>query len=84
MLGWLHYKILQSTNFWKECKEPEWLSGIRSRSSFPRLYGTTRYFKGRTFRYKVVGQPNFTHGYDPTKCYRKYRNHILKKKAGLI
>jgi hypothetical protein len=42
------------------------------------------YVTGRTFRYKLVGQHNFTQGYDPVICYRKYRNWYLKKKAGII
>jgi 8-oxo-dGTP diphosphatase len=77
MIEWIYYKILQLSNLWEECKEPGWIKR-------PHLYGATMYVQGHTFRYKLVGQADFTQGYDPVICYRKYRNWYLKKKAGIL
>jgi len=75
--NWLQYLCLYAQNGWQECREPGWIKRNR-------LYGATMYVKGKTFRYKIVGQPNWGQGQDPTQCYRAFRSHPLKKMAGLV
>jgi hypothetical protein len=77
IIQYLYYEFLSLFNWWQECDEPRWMTNRR------RAYGDILYISGRTFRYKIVAT-DWGQGWEKTKCYRKYRKHILQEKAGLI
>jgi len=77
IIQYLHYEFLSLFNWWQECDEPRWMANRR------RAYGDILYISGRTFRYKIVAT-DWGQGWEKTKCYQKYRKHILQEKAGLI
>jgi hypothetical protein len=82
MIQWLHYKLLRLFNFWRACNVPKWIDNILSKGSDLKANkGGTLYFRGKIYRYKVY-EVKSGNGYR-VKCYRKFRNHILREKSRL-